>query len=348
MSTLSCRERVLMAVNLEQPDRVPMDIWAEDEVWDRLLRDLGASTRDQVCERLQTDIRYILPTYPGDTLVDGMKQNMWGERWARTDTAWGETWEHVDGALAGATCLADLESFPWPSCDDVDYSTIAQQCDRFEGYAIAHGFADTFERPAMVRGLANMLCDTVLHPDWVDYLVKVFLDFYVEDFHRCLEASRGRMDIFWAITDLGSQDRMLVSQACFGRFIAPALRTMAGAAHREGVKFMFHSCGAVRDVIPSLIEIGVDILNPIQPACAGMAPEGLKRDFGKNLCFHGGVDVQYLLPGGTPEAIGTEVHRTAGILGAGGGAILAPSNNLQPDTSTQNILAMYEPELRYI
>ena len=101
----------------------------------------------------------------------------------------------------------------------------------------------------------------------------------MEDFTRCLEATRGRIDIYWALTDLGTQACLLQSRETFHRFIAPPIRTLAELAHRHGVKFMFHSCGAVRDLIPDLIELGVDILNPIQPAAAGMAPEGLKRRF---------------------------------------------------------------------
>jgi uroporphyrinogen decarboxylase len=109
---------------------------------------------------------------------------------------------------------------------------------------------------------------------------------------------------------------------------------------------MFHSCGAVREAIPELIELGVDILNPIQPAAVGMEPEALKRDFGRELCFHGGIDVQYLLPLETPDAVRREVRRRAEILGAGGGYIIAPSHNLQQDISTENILAMYDLALR--
>jgi uroporphyrinogen decarboxylase len=116
--------------------------------------------------------------------------------------------------------------------------------------------------------------------------------------------------------------------------------------HRHGVKFMFHSCGAVRELIPDLIELGVDILNPIQPAATGMAPEGLKRDFGQRLCFHGGIDVQFLLPLESAATVRAEVARRAQLLGQGGGYILAPSHNLQQDIPTENIVAMYDLALR--
>ena len=343
---MNSRERVLAAIAHREPDRVPADIWAEAEVWDRLIRDLGVQTADQVRERLGIDIRYISPAYPPDVERDGIRQNMWGERWARANTPWGENWEHIDGALSGASSLDEIEAFPWPTCSDVDYSTLAEQCDRCDGYAIAFGNADIFERPALVRGLENMLCDTALHPDWVEYLTKVFLDFFIEDFNRSMEATGGRIDIYYAMTDLGTQSGLLQSMDTFRRFIAPSIRTLADLVHRHGVKFMFHSCGAVREAIPDLIRLGVDVLNPIQPAAAGMDPQGLKKDFGRELCFHGGIDIQYLLPLESADAVRREVRRRVGILGDGGGYILAPSHNLQQDIPTENILAMYDGTLR--
>lgn len=343
---MTSRERVLAAINHQETDRVPADIWAEPEVWDRLIRDLGVDSAEQVRELLNIDVRYVSPIYPPDVETDGIRQNMWGERWAKANTPWGENWEHIDGALAQVSSLAEIEAFPWPTCDDADYSHLAEQCDRYEGYAIAYGNADIFERPALVRGLENMLCDTALNPSWVEYLCKVFLDFFAEDFVRTMEATDGRIDIYLAMTDLGTQSGLFLGMDTFHRFIAPSIRTLADLVHRHGVKFMFHSCGAVRDAVPDLIGLGVDILNPIQPAAAGMDPEGLKRDFGNDLCFHGGIDIQYLLPLESPETVRREVHRRVGILGDGGGYILAPSHNLQQDIHAENILAMYGLSLR--
>jgi uroporphyrinogen decarboxylase len=340
------RERVLAAIAHQQCDRVPTDFWAEEPVWDRLVRDMGAKNRDEVLDRLNVDLRYISAIYPPDVEKGGVRQNMWGERWMLANTPWGMNWEHVNGALANAKSLDEIKAFPWPSSDQVDYSTLAEQCDRYEGHAIICGNADIFERPAIVRGLENFLCDTAMNPEWVEYMTKVFLDFYVEDFKRYWEATKGRIDVYWALTDLGTQTGLFQSRKTFQRFIAPSIETLAKLLHSHGVKFMFHSCGAVRELIPDLIELGVDILNLIQPAATGMAPEGLKSDFGDRLCFHGGIDVQYLLPLESPAAVRAEVARRAKLLGNGSGYIISPSHNLQLDTSTENILAMYDLDLR--
>ncbi len=238
---MTSRERVLAAVNHQPTDRVPADMWAEEPVWERLLKDLGSSNREEILNRLHVDLRYISAIYPPDVVTDGVKQNMWGEHWMMANTPWGVDWEHVNGALAGAASLAEIKAFPWPTCDQVDYSTLASQCDKYEGYAIVCGNADVFERPALTRGLENFLCDTALNPDWVDFITKTFLDFYVEDFKRYWEASKGRIDIFWALTDLGTQSGLFQSRKFFRRFIAPSIKTLVDLVHRHGVKFMFHS-----------------------------------------------------------------------------------------------------------
>ena len=130
------------------------------------------------------------------------------------------------------------------------------------------------------------------------------------------------------------------------RYIFKPLKRMADVVHRAGVKMMFHSCGAVRDVIPELIACGVDILNPLQPAAKGMEPAGLKRDFGSKIAFHGGIDIQYLLPQKPPAVVAAEAGRVGRILCEQGGYVLSPSHNIQLDTPTENIRAMYRTEAR--
>lgn len=343
---MDSRERVLASISHQRPDRVPCDLWAEPGVWERLKKDLGVSSEEDVRKALAVDIRYISPIYPPDTISNGVKQNMWGERWEKTSTVYGLEWEHTRGVLFEAQTLADLEAFPWPTCDQVDYSRVREDVRRYDGYAIFYGNADFFERPGLVRGLENILVDVMINQDMVDYLQERFVSFFIEDFHRTMEAAGGKIDVFWALTDLGTQERLLMGRDAMDRHIFKPLKRLADVVHREGVKLMFHSCGAVREVIPDLIASGVDILNPLQPAAKGMEPAGLKRDFGKDIAFHGGIDIQYLLPQKTPEVVAAEAQRVAGILSEHGGYVLSPSHNLQLDTPTENILAMYRTEAR--
>jgi uroporphyrinogen decarboxylase len=343
---MDSRERVLTALHHEQPDRIPVDLWAEPGVWSRLRQDLQLPADDAVRDALSVDVRYISPEYPPDTRTGGVRQNMWGERWEKVSTVFGLEWEHTKGALHDAGTLEDARLFPWPSCDQVDYSRLAEQVKRCEGHAIFYGNADFFERPGLVRGLENILMDVLVNPELVEYLQERFISFFIEDFYRTMEACGRKIDVFWALTDLGTQERLLMGRETMERFIFKPLRKMADVVHREGVKLMFHSCGAVREVIPELIACGVDILNPLQPAARGMEPAGLKKDFGADVAFHGGIDIQFLLPRETPETVATETERVAGVLGAGGGYVLSPSHNIQLDTPTANILAMYRMEAR--
>jgi uroporphyrinogen decarboxylase len=284
--------------------------------------------------------------YPADTYANGIRQNMWGERWAKTSTVFGLEWEHTRGALYDAQSLSELEAFPWPTCDQVDYSRLKEEVRRYERYGIFCGNADFFERPALVRGLENTLVDVMVNQEWIDFLQEKFLSFFIEDFHRTMAATRGKIDVFWALTDLGTQEGLFMSKEVMMRYIFKPLKKLAEVVHREGVKLMFHSCGSVREVIPELMECGVDILNPLQPAARGMAPDGLKRDFGDNLAFHGGIDVQYLLPIEGADVVEREARRVSRILGEKGGYILCSSHNIQLDTPTENIKAMYREDVR--
>ena len=137
-----------------------------------------------------------------------------------------------------------------------------------------------------------------------------------------------------------------MSVPMFREFIAPYLKRLIDVVHSGGVKFMAHSCGAIRPIIPELIALGIDMLDPIQVAAEGMEPAALKRDFGYKLAFHGGLCTQHTLPFGTPRDVTEAVLHRVATLGAGGGYILASSHDISADTPPENIVAMYRPEHR--
>jgi uroporphyrinogen decarboxylase len=133
-----------------------------------------------------------------------------------------------------------------------------------------------------------------------------------------------------------------MSPATFRRFLKPGMRRMIDLAHSFGVKVVHHDDGAIRPLLPELIELGIDVLNPIQWRCAGMGREALARDFGKLVVFHGGIDNQQTLPFGTPADVKREVAENVRIFRGGKGYVAAPCHNIQPNTPTENILALYE------
>ncbi len=343
MHNMTPRGRVLAALNHCSPDRTPRDFWAEEPTWKRLLAYLGHNDRDRALDQLGIDVRHLeAPSPPELALGEGKYQNFWGERYVYRQTSWGPMREDGPGALAGSQTLADLERFPWPTPDIFDYTALAQQCRRLESYARLYGFADVWQRPALVRGWEGMFLDMVERPEWAHFLSRKFTDFYKEDYARAAEATRGRIDLFLVISDLGGQLGPLISLPMFRRFVAPYIKELVDCIHGLGAKALYHSCGNIAPFIPELIQLGVDILDPIQPVGLDMQPERLKADFGDRLCFHGGIDMQRLLPFGTPQEVRAEVRRYCEILGRNGGYILAPAHLFQPDVSPENILAVYQ------
>jgi uroporphyrinogen decarboxylase len=340
---MTSRERVLAALCHQQPDRVPRDFWAEPPTWNRLLVHTGLADKDQLLDRLGVDVRHLLaPSAPERGVTDGVLQNFWGERFVQQPTPWGPMRHDVKGALAGARSLSELEAFEWPTPDCIDRSGLAEQCRRFDQHAVLYGFADVWQRPALVRGWEEFFVDLIERPAWVHYLCRKFTDFYLEDYTRAAEMTRGRIDLYLLISDLGSQRGPLISRSMFREFVAPYLKEMIDCIHRLGGKVLFHSCGLIAPLIPELIELGVDVLDPIQPVGSAMQPEALKAAFGDRLCFHGGIDMQELLPRGTPSQVRSEVRRFCEVLGAGGGYILGPAHLFQPDVPPENVLAVYQ------
>lgn len=342
---MTSRERVIAALDHRQPDRTPRDFWAEPPTWNRLLAHLGHDDRDRVLNELGIDVRHLEIVGPPERdLGNGLFQNMWGERYVYRETPWGPMREDAPGALAKAESLADLELFDWPRPDQFDYTSLGVQCRRWDDRALLYGFADVWQRPALVRGWEGMFVDMVERPDWVHFLARTFTDFYKEDYTRAADATGGRIDLYLLISDLGSQTGPLISLSMFRQFVAPYIREMTDCIHRLGGRALYHSCGMIRPFIPDLIEAGIDVLDPIQPVGPEMAPERLKSEFGDRLCFHGGIDVQHLLTQETPEKIQSEVQRYIAALGHDGGYILGPTHLFQPDIPPENILAVYQSD----
>ena len=343
------RERVMTAVARRLPDRTPADYKAEPEVNEAMMQRLQAGSYDELLSRLEVDIRRIEPRYvgpPSKVLDDGSVEDYWGIRSREVKASHGTYSMFVETAVWSAETVDDLEKHNWPSPDIFDYSVMAEQCERYPEHAIMFEGSDLFTRPCILRGMENMMLDMVMRPEMAHYVIDKFTTFYCEDLARALEATNGGFQLYCEWSDFGAQEGLLMSIPMWREFVAPYLKRLIDVCRSGGVKFMLHSCGAVRELIPDFLAIGVDILDPIQVMAKGMDPAGLKRDFGDKLSFHGGIDTQSTLPFGTPEDVSREVVDRVATLGAGGGYIIAPSHNIQPDTSPDNILAMYDPALR--
>jgi uroporphyrinogen-III decarboxylase len=189
----------------------------------------------------------------------------------------------------------------------------------------------------MEKSLIAMLAN----PSLIEALIRRIMDFLLPFTERMLSAAGGRIDFFRIGDDFGTQKGLLIGAAQWREFFQPALEALAQTAHRHGARLYLHSCGSVRALIPDFIASGVDVLDPLQVQAAGMNPAELKAEFGRRLCFSGGVDEQELLPRGTPSRIQVEVKRLLDIMAREGGFFLGPTHNFQDDIPTPNITAMY-------
>jgi uroporphyrinogen-III decarboxylase len=189
--------------------------------------------------------------------------------------------------------------------------------------------------------MEKFLMDLMLEPEYQGFLMDKIMHYIIAAGTQLIKMG---VDILWCGDDFGTQSGMIMDPDTWRKVFKPRIKFMFDEFRkvRPDIKIAWHSCGSILPIIPDFIELGLDILNPIQPMAQGMDPVFLKRTYGKDLVFFGGIDVQHLLPFGTPRMISDEVRRRIDILGKDGGYIVAPAHNIQPDTPVENIMAFFE------
>lgn len=343
------RERVLTAVRYEEPDRVPLFYRDVPEVDERLQRDLHLADREELLRYFDIDFRWVEPAYVGPPREDpdsGHIRDIWAVEYKYVAAGHGAYWEPVAFPLGDVHDAAALDDYPWPSPDWFDYSTLPAQMAEYVDYATMT--APSYTSPGVLGTIQNLLgmeralTDMIVNPDFYSALIERILDFELEFIERVFAAAGDRIDFFRIGDDFGTQRGLLIGPTQWREFIQPTLRAMSGVAKRHGAFYYHHSCGSVRELIPLLIETGVDVLDPVQVKAHGMVPAELKAEFGERIGFSGGVDEQELLPRGTPKQVREGVHELLDVMAPGGGFFLGPTHNLQCDIPTDNILAMYD------
>ena len=340
------RERVLAALAHQETDRVPADLWAVPEVWQRLSAHLGL-TRREILRQFRVDARWVFPKYVGPVkeLPGGVVQDAYGHLRRSHQHDYGSYSEYAGYPLAFARTAQDVYDWDWPQPTYWDPSNLAAELadlDREDDYFICYDLGGIFERSWGLLGFERFLSDLVENPEVPAAIMERMTDLYIGNFQRVMEATDGRVDMVYTWDDIAHQQGLLVSPAMWRRSILPHHQRLNRVLHAAPVKHMYHSCGAVFTIMGALIqELGIDVLNPLQPAAKGMDMHRIKAEHGASVSFHGGVDIQNTLPKGTPQAVADEVRSRCEVLGAGGGYILAPSHYIQNDTPTENILAMY-------
>jgi len=347
VSPMSRRERVLAAIDLKPLDRFPTDIWCVVEVAERLKEYAGTNEWRRVLDALDIDgIMGVSPPYIGPEppdLGEGRRQNEWGMVYETQAYATGIYEEQVGYPLADAETIDDLKRYPWPEPDWYDYSALpdllAAQGDR----ATMVGYTAVFYWHNQLRGLEASLIDTALRPEYTAYLMQRVGEFFLEYHQRCFEAAAEMIDTTQVTDDFGSQTGLLISKRSFERYYRPWMQRAMDLAKSYDIRVFHHDDGAIMELIPDLLEMGIDVLNPIQWRCKGMDRAEMGRLYAGKLCFHGGVDNQETLPFATADDVREEVAYNLRTLGrAGTGYIIAPCHNIQANTSMENILALYQ------
>ncbi|MCX6993058.1 MAG: hypothetical protein NT011_07940 [Kiritimatiellaeota bacterium] len=344
-------ERVLSAVRHQRADRLAIDYAATPESDAALKRHLGIADDEALLRRLGCDIRRVSGRYcgpPGTMGAPGVVaagRDYWGVIWKAVTTDC-VTYNEIEYyPLAQAKTVKDIENYAWPSVDWFDYSHLREDIKRLNGderYCIMFFAGGAFESPWYMRGMEQFLMDLVDAPEIAECISRHVADFYLQRALRALEESDGQIDLIGSGGDIGSQRGMMLSPDLWRAHIKPYSTRLIRTFKDMGLMTFYHSCGSLVPVIEDLIGMGLDILDPIQPNAEGMDAESLVRQFGGRLAFHGGIDEQELLPRGTPADVSRETERLMNVLGKDGGYIVCPAHALQPDTSPENVMALYD------
>ena len=349
---MTSKERVLRGADHQITDRIPITFDAEKEVYEMLFKNLGLRTKEELFDYLGVDTWMILPKnfiYLEEEQQNQEKTSIWGYKTRVTPYSGGTYDELFYSPLAGKDKIEDIRNHPWPAADTVGFEHFPAEAVAHEDRAILGVFTwGAYFIATHVRGMENLMMDFALHKDYAKYLINTIADKSMVYLTTMLEGYGDEIDIVYMADDYCSQQGPLFSPADFRKLVVPYLTKMVEIVHKHDKKFLLHVCGAVRSLIPMIIEAGVDMLEPIQTRAAGMDPAGLKQNFGRELCFYGGMDLQQILCEGTPREVENEAKRLIDLLGEGGGYVFGPGHTyIQIDAPPENILTMYRTAVDY-
>lgn len=246
--------------------------------------------------------------------------------------------------LANAETAADIENYDWfdpewPSRFALAHKTVKNYGHKYA--IVADLETSVFETAWYLTGLEKLLTDLLIEPEYLPLLLDKIMEINLITGQILIAAGA---DIIWAGDDFGMQSGMILDADLWRKHFKPRIKRLFEAFKKTNpnVKIAWHSCGSILPIIPDFIDIGLDILNPLQPLAEGMNPEYLVQNFGRDLVFFGGIDIQELLPNGPAGRIKDEVRRRIEIFGKYNGYICAPAHNIQPDTPTENVIAFFE------
>ncbi len=349
------RDRVLAALARETPDRCPMQVSFTPEFAVRLREDLTLAGRAAHNPHGGGNTYELVRNLGQDMLLTsvGWANSYYQQPGAYTDE-WGIGWKPVEYRTKfGQGHYTEIASHPLADDRAIEtyrppdphrpelYAEARQLLDELhdEYFIVGVTVTTIFETAWALRGLSQLMMDFVVDPDLAHRILEIPFRYHLAAARRLVEMG---VDMIWIGDDVGSQNGMMISPAHWRTFLKPRMAEFIAELRqiRPDVKVAYHCDGDLTTIVPELIEIGVDVLNPIQPAC--MDPAEIKRKYGDRLCFWGSLDEQHTLPFGSPEDVRREVRSRLQTIGQGGGLILGPTHHVQLDTPMENFWAMVD------
>ena len=347
--SMTSRERVLRTFRFEPVDRAPFDlmegcIWAELQQF--MAERYGLDDAAAIGDHFDTDYRWCGPTVAEPSEQEGAalapRQRPEGTEGTYSEAAWRRP-------LADAAGVADVEAFAWPDPERWDFSGVAAARERWPDKAVAvlTAWMPMFCSACDMFGMEKTLADMIAAPEIIEAFAERQHRFLMGITRRACEAAQGVADIIWLGDDVADQRTIIMGPERWRRFFKERPREQFALVRGHGLIPLFHSCAAVRDILPDLIEIGAGGLLTFQTSASGMDAAGIARDFGGRLAFYGGIDVQQLLTFGTPDQVRAEVRKNVDLFAQCGGYTVANAHHGVANIRPENVVAMLEEARQY-
>lgn len=363
----SSRERVLKALNHQEADRVPVDFGGLQSgitayAYERLKEKVGitsplciiervqqlAELDEEILERFGVDTRYVFlrpsSNWNPQERPDNSYCDEWGTRWRKPKSSY--YFDPVEFPLASAS-LKDLEIYSWLDPDDLSrvqgLGEKARLIKRSSPYALCTTVSGVFEQSWYLTGLERILIEVKENLAFVEKILDKVLQIQLGIYGHLLDEVGRYLDLFEIWEDISTQNGPLIAPTVYRKIIKPRTNQLIQFIRgKTNAKIALHSCGSVSWAIEDFIQIGVEVLNPVQVAAAHMDSRILKQKYGDRLCFWGAIDTQRVLPQGSPREVREEVKRRVNDFAPGGGYMIAAVHNIQPDVPPENVIAMFE------
>jgi len=347
------RERCIRSILHEEVDRVPLILRIRPEPLEKLMNKLNVSNYEELCDSLGIDVRSTGVPLKGGYSVEGAKRGELG--WIVKE---GDGY-HIEQSIFGYRVIfhkpsthtytyvyhplehIPLEEYSWPEVDETCISRIEEVRKRYEDFCLYGGVTHMWEVAWMLTGFERIMIMLFREPSKVEKILDKLHEIRLRQAKILCEIG---VDVIVDGDDVGMQKSMMLSPEMWRKFLKPRYKELVDVSHKGGAYFLFHSDGWIEPIIPDLIEIKIDILNPVQPEC--MDPAEVHRKYGDKLCFDGTISIQKTLPFGTVQDVINEVKQRIETIGYTG-LILGPSHAIQPEVPVKNIIALYEAAKKY-